>query len=172
MNQKIKTLIVSVLFIAAITACSDEKSATPKKFTYTISSSWSCEGNFCQDVYELKLIKGTLASFAISDLTNGSIGQIALYAPGVVLGGSNLFTNDTNELGCTIDGGCDGGAAGLSKEMEISVTGVYTFVVTRNNDLSCGSSGDYSLEIVSTEETPEQISNDIQSSAPATRTCN
>lgn len=153
-------------------ACSEDEKASTKKYTFTADTDWNCGGNFCQDVWEVKLVKGTKASFSISDLTGGSMGQIALYAPGVDLGGINLFTGNTNELSCTNTGNCDNGVTGVTTEISITKSGTYHFVATRNNNESCGSSGTYTVTILSTDETPAQIANDTQSLAPETPECN
>jgi hypothetical protein len=117
--------------------------------TYQEQSSWSCSGNDCQTVWEVFLVKGS-TTVGISGLTGGSIGQIALYAPGTNLGGTNLLTGDTKELfDCTQQGNCSNGTSGVSKSIELPVTGLYKFVATRNNNYSCGSSGNFQSSITS-----------------------
>ena len=117
--------------------------------TYQEQSSWSCSGNDCQSVWEVFLVKGS-TTVGISDLTGGSIGQIALYAPGTALGGTNLLTGDTKELAdCTQHSGCSTGTSGISKSLTLAATGLYKFTATRNNNYSCGGSGNFQLSITS-----------------------
>jgi hypothetical protein len=118
--------------------------------TYQEQSSWACSGNDCQSVWEVFLVKGS-TTVGISGLTGNSIGQIALYAPGTALGGTNLLTNDTKELlYCTQQGNCSNGTSGVSKTLTLTTTGLYKFTATRNNGNSCGGSGDFQASITST----------------------
>jgi hypothetical protein len=117
--------------------------------TYQEQSAWACSGNDCQNVWEVFLVKG-LTTVGISDLTDGAVGQIALYAPGTNLGGTNLLTGDTKELlDCTQQNDCDDGAVGVSKSITLAVTGLYKFAATRNNGYSCGSTGNFQSSITS-----------------------
>lgn len=115
------------------------------------SSGWNCaDGVSCQDVYDIDFTVGSVVSFSVHDVSSGSVSQIALYGPGVPLDGTNLFTDDTNELRCTSGEGCDSYTAGEQyNDYIIPSTGTYRFAVTRDWGYSCDASGTYILTITS-----------------------
>lgn len=163
--------ILIVLAFASVSACKDNDSdSTPDIYTFKTTTNWVCSANHCQDVWEVYLLEGTKASFSISDLTDGSIGQIALYGPNVTLGGTNLFTGTNNELSCSPEG-CKNGAAGVSAEYTATVTGTYKFAATRNRGRSCGFEGNYTLKIISNSKKPKQILDNVTTSAPEAAIC-
>jgi hypothetical protein len=142
------SLIVSLL---TFTACGDDDNSKPTgSKLYEVESAWDCDGANCQDVYDFSFVEGSKASFEVTNLTNGSVVQLALYAPGIELGGTNLFTGTTSEIACIIDGDCDLNTGGYSvHDFSITTSGVYRLAVTRNNGFSCGSTGTYDLSVSS-----------------------
>ena len=142
----------SVVGLLSVAACSDDnEKATPGVKLYEVEAAvWDCSGSNCQDVYDFSFVKGSNVTFDVSNLTDGSVAQLALYAPGTALGGTNLFTESTSEIGCVINGGCDLNFEGYTvPTFKIPASGVYRFAVTRNHGYSCGSDGEYDLMITS-----------------------
>ncbi|MBK6948447.1 MAG: hypothetical protein IPH16_10645 [Haliscomenobacter sp.] len=93
---------------------------------------------------------------------------MALYAPGVALGGINLLTGTTKELGCIDQSDCDKNAKGqTAKQIQAPKDGVYFLAITRNYGSSCGSDGTYLLRITSNGEfnLKNQTGNDIATKA-------
>lgn len=69
--------------------------------------SWTCSsGQNCQSVFDLNVPAGAVLSLRVNNVSSGSVAQIALYAPGVALGGTNLLTGTTKELRCANGQGC------------------------------------------------------------------
>jgi hypothetical protein len=162
--------LAAIVMLTLISACDDEKeSKLAGEKTYATQSDWDCDGNFCQDVYDFNFVKGSVVDFDISNLTGGSAVQVALYAPGQVLGGTNVLTGNTSEVTCLVEGNCDLNMSGyIVSSFLIPASGVYRLAVTRNHNFSCGSSGDYDLDIVSSKNFvfKEQSVDDEGSLAP------
>lgn len=116
---------------------------------YDEVGSWSCAtSTTCQDVYDIHFEQGTTVSFSATQITGNSVCQIALYGPGVALGGTNLFTGNTTELRCNYVSGCSNNTGGQTvTNFSITTTGVYRLAVTRDWGTSCGGSGNYRLQI-------------------------
>lgn len=69
--------------------------------------SWTCtSGQNCQSVYDLNVPAGAVLNLQVDSVSSGSVAQIALDAPGVALGGTNLLTGTTKELRCANGPGC------------------------------------------------------------------
>ena len=115
------------------------------------SYGWTCaSGQNCQDVFEMELEKGSIATFQAGPVSAGSVAQIALYAPGIALGGVNLFTGTTKELLCNVASKCEENQAGqLKSNFAIPATGVYQFAVSRDWGKSCEAKGTYKIKITS-----------------------
>ena len=131
---------------------------------------WDCDsGVDCQDVFDIELTMGSIVTFQATEVTGGSVLQVALYGPGVPLGGTNLFTGNSNELRCDYVSGCNNNTAGQTvSDFVVPGDGLYRFAVTRDWGHSCGGSGTYRLIVASDTEFPgvEQTVDDGQSVAP------
>ena len=125
----------------------DAGEANPQTFDQGFG--WSCTNQEdCQDVFDLDLMSGSVVTFQATQTTGGSVVQIALYGPGVALGGTNLLTGDMSELRCYPGGDCTGNPEGVTAaDVVISASGTYRFAVTRHHGNSCGSSGTYRIII-------------------------
>jgi hypothetical protein len=120
--------------------------------SFTKSLGWTCaNGVNCQDVFDFQLTAGTKVSFKVSNVSSGSVVEVALYGPGVALGGTDLFTGDTTELLCGGDlTSCSNNTAGQDVEsFAIPQTGTYRFAVTRNWSHSCSATGTYDMSVTS-----------------------
>lgn len=119
--------------------------------SYNTDSSWACAaGVSCQDVYDFTMTAGSVIMVKVSNVTGNSVSQLALYGPGTALGGTNLLTGTTSELRCTSSGSCAGYTAGEQKTgVILTQTGTYRVAVTRDWGKSCGSSGNYRLDLTS-----------------------
>jgi hypothetical protein len=131
---------------------------------------WDCgSGIDCQDVFDMELTTGSIVTFAATEVTGGSVLQVALYGPGVPLGGTNLFTGNSNELRCNYVSGCNNNTAGQTvNDFVVPGDGLYRFAVTRDWGHSCGGSGTYRLTVASDTGFPgvEQTVDDEPSLAP------
>lgn len=104
-------------------------------------------------MFDLRVVAGSVLNVSVTKVSAGSVSQIALYAPGVALGGANLLTGTTNELRCATLSGCTNPvyAAGEHKNGVTAATTVtYRVAVTRNWGISCGGSGTFRLDVTST----------------------
>jgi hypothetical protein len=112
---------------------------------------WSClSTQSCQDVFDFEMEAGSVLSIRISNVSAGSVAQIALYGPGTPLGGINLLTGNNKELRCTTGADCNGYTAGEQVTgFTLSQTGVYRLAVTRDWNNSCDPSGTYRVDISS-----------------------
>jgi hypothetical protein len=122
--------------------------STLEQFT----SDWDCTAlnRSCQDVFELELTAGDTVSFATSAVGGGSVSQLALYAPGTTIDGTNLFTDSIHGYRCTMGDGCETYTAGESvTDFLVAVTGTYKFAVIRHWGHSCGNVGSYTVTIQS-----------------------
>jgi hypothetical protein len=105
----------------------------------------------CQDVFDFSVTAGSVLTIRVTNVAPGSASQIALYGPGAALGGMNLLTGTTNELRCTVAASCNLFTGGEQKVgVAAAQTGTYRIAVTRHWGLSCGSTGTYLLEVIST----------------------
>jgi hypothetical protein len=107
-----RSLLAVVGLAMALAACGGDDeppTSAPVYIThYDRTQSWACDQSVsCQDVYNIDFTAGTIVSLGVVDLTDQSIAQIALYAPGVPLGGTNLLTGTANEYLCNTNGDCD-----------------------------------------------------------------
>jgi hypothetical protein len=149
--MKHTTLVfVATIALSMFSGCGDEKDNKPTgEKTYSTHSAWDCDGNYCQDIYDFSFEKGSVVDFDVSNLTGGSVVQVALYAPGQDPGETNLFTNSTSEITC-ITNGCDNNTSGyFIGDFIIPASGRYRLAVTRNHGSSCGSDGEYDLDLTS-----------------------
>lgn len=113
---------------------------------------WTCaDGANCQDVFDFTVAAGSVLTVRVNNVGGGSAAQIALYAPGTPLGGTNLLTGTNKELRCTAAANCDLFTGGEQKVgVTAAVAGNYRVAVTRDWGLSCGGTGTYRLEVTST----------------------
>lgn len=103
---------------------------------------WACDtGETCQDVYVVDLVAGQTVTVAVTDITGDSVPRLALFAPGVPLSGTNLFTGSNNDRECV------GQDANDSASATATVTGTYRFVIGRDWGSSAGTDGTYSYTV-------------------------
>jgi len=114
---------------------------------------WTCASSTnCQDVFDFGIAAGSVITIRVNNVSSGSVSQLALYAPGVALGGVNLLTGNTNELRCSAGSSCEAFTGGEQVSSYAVVTaGTYRIAVTREWDTSCGSTGTYHIELASTK---------------------
>lgn len=131
---------------------------------------WACANLVnCQDVFDFTVAAGSVLTVRVNNVGGGSAAQLALYAPGIALGGTNLLTGTDRELRCTVANDCDLFSGG---EQKVGVTatqaGTYRVAVTRDWGLSCGGTGTYRLEVTSTTafQVVGQTVQDAPSQAP------
>ncbi len=157
--------VAPLLLAAALTSgCSDDEEEGVLQFIDTVIS-WTCDGGeSCQDVFDA----GAEVTIDVHNVSAGSVAQIALYGPGVALGGTNLLTGTTNELRCDTTDDCNAHTAGVSYTMTVPTSGTYRLAVTRDWGNSCGGSGSYDLEVTADEELEVggQTADDVTSAAP------
>jgi hypothetical protein len=146
-----KTSLILCASAAALAACNnseDSKPVWPGEKTFSFETGWECNGSNCQDVFDFSFIKNSKVTFKISEVSGSSMVQIALYKEEDPLGGTNLFTDNNQEVTCFLDNDCDAGAAGYTiTDFLIQSTGTYRFAVTRNHGMSCGWNGGYKIDI-------------------------
>lgn len=136
---------------------------------YNQTHDWACaNGENCQDVFNITFAAATTVTFQATDVSDGSIVQLALYAPGTALGGTNLFTNTSNELRCANPGVCTNLAGESVTDFVITNAGLYRLAITRDWGSSCGGDGTYRLAITSDKgfSQPSPTVDDKQSLAP------
>ena len=139
-------LVVSAL------SCSDSPNNPSTGVTsFTGNFGWNCaSGVNCQDVFDFTVAAGSVLTVRVNNVALGSASRIALYGPGVALGGANLLTGTTNELRCIIANDCNLFTGG---EQKVGVTatqvGTYRLAVTRDWGFSCGATGTYHVEMTS-----------------------
>jgi hypothetical protein len=94
---------------------------------------------------------GSTLSITVNQVADGSASQLALYGPGVALGGTNMLTGTANELRCLDVDDCHGYTTGVAApNVVIAQAGRYRLAVTRHWGQSCGGTGTYNLSITST----------------------
>ena len=113
--------------------------------TQTISSDWNCTaGESCQDVYEVYAPPMSTWTIGLANVTGSSNGRLAVYAPGIALGGFDIITGTGDEASC-FGQDMNEQFAGIP----ISAGGVYRVAVTRDFGTSAGDSGSFDLVISS-----------------------
>lgn len=140
------------LLIMSSFSCKKQESEdfiAEKTKSYTGSHGWKCaSGTDCQDVFELELKKGAKVDFKIGSVSDGSVAQIALYAPNTALGTTNLFTLSLNELRCNTGTDCGDYTEGEAVNAFIAPQdGRYLLAITREWGTSCGGEGTYELSL-------------------------
>jgi len=149
---------VAFAFVLFALGCSKSSSSpntpTPPagNTTFTGTYGWTCAtGVNCQDVFDFTVTAGSVLTIKVSNVTDGSASQIALYGPGVALGGVNLLTGTTKELRCTVAASCSLYTGGEQKVgVTAATTGTYRLAITRDWGVSCGATGTYKVEMTST----------------------
>jgi hypothetical protein len=145
-----------LLVLLALAACSsgdNQGPGNPVVTSYGGSLGWVClSGQNCQDVFDFTIDAGSVLTIRVSNVSAGSVAQMALYAPGVAPGGTNLLTGTTRELRCTTGADCNLFTAGEHVDSyTAAVAGTYRLAVTRNWSNSCSGSGTYRLDVTSTK---------------------
>ncbi len=137
------------LLLAACSSKASPSDGNGEVTTYVGDFGWVCADSVsCQDVFDLDLTVGTTLSLRVNAVSQGSVAQIALYGPGVQLGGINLLTGDASELRCISASNCSLYTAGEHVDgFPIAQTGTYRLAITRDWGASCGGSGTYQLNI-------------------------
>lgn len=165
MRKLLKYVLFSTTIICLLFACSDDDDGNaPKGYTlYENSGSWDCAlSESCQDVYEFVFQSGSRVAVIIEEVTGGSVVRLAIHAPNVNLGGTNLLTGNSDDLMCT---GPDEDAT--VPNFIASSDGVYKIVITRDWGLSAGFDGTYNFVLFSDTsfEFVEQSIDDVDSLA-------
>lgn len=141
------------LAVVFAVACDDSDGpAEPSGVTsYTETFDWECAaGTNCQDVFDFEFQAGSTISITVNQVSSGSVAQLALYGPGVALGGVNLLTGTQNELRCNETADCNAHTDGQSvASVAIAQAGRHRVAVTRHWGNSCGGSGTYALSVTS-----------------------
>jgi hypothetical protein len=175
----LKRRTTAILVVAALPFLSCGDDDNPSKpggsgiTSYDQVHAWDCTiSENCQDVFNIQFTAGSVVTFQATETTGGSVLQIALYGPGVTLGGTNMFTLDANEYRCNFVSGCNNNVDGQTvADFRIPASGVYRLAITRDWGNSCGGVGTYRLIINSdkTFSTPNQTVDDVASQAPDSR---
>ncbi len=161
--KKIRFLLISILVASFSFACKKDDEQVPGVTLYEQNGSWNCElGKSCQDIYEFKFAAGTRISITVEEVTGLSVARLAVHAPGIVPGGTNLLTNNANDLMCS----------GQNEDMGLPNVilpseGTYKVAITRDWGTSAGVDGDYRLAIFA--DKPFEVlsqTNDTDSLAP------
>ena len=120
-------------FDAPVATVDDEDSLAPGRqcaWTGSTSGAWSCgAGTSCQDVFDIALPAGARASTGVSGVTGDAVVQLAAFAPGEPLSGTNLLTGTNDDLACGLPNG-----AFDADPFEAPTTGVYRLAVGRDAD--------------------------------------
>lgn len=152
---RIRSLLAStavmVSALASLTSGCGSPAAPNGTTSYTKSLGWTCaSGVDCQDVFDFQMTAGTTVTFKVTNVSSGSVAELALYGPGSALSGTNLFTGNATAVLCNVGASCDNNTAGQAIEnFAITHTGTYRLTVTRNWGFSCGGSGTYDLSVTS-----------------------
>jgi hypothetical protein len=141
--------------VSVLVACGggDDTNGPQGVTSFTGNYGWTCAptGTNCQDVFNFTVTAGSVFTIRVNTVSSGSVAQLALYGPGVSLGGVNLLTGTTKELRCTTGGDCNLFIAGEHvSAITLSQAGTYRLAVTRDWGNSCGGTGTYHLEVTST----------------------
>ncbi len=148
--KKILPLFWTLSAVLLCVACSSDDDGPSGITLFEVNGMWDCaQSESCQDVYEFQFQAGTRVSFFIEDVTGSSVVRLAVHAPNIPLGGTNVLTGNALELQCE---GQDEETG--DPNLVLSTTGVYQFVVTRDWGLSAGFDGTYQMTIIS--DTPFQ----------------
>jgi len=149
--RRCRLLLIFLLLGLSSLACSDDEEPTiPPTLVnhYDAPHEWECAQDVsCQDVFNIAFTAGTTVTFEVTDLSGDSIAQLALYAPGVALGETNLLTGTTNELRCNFVGNCGEMPDQVVTDFALTDGGTYRLAVTRDWGVSCGGSGTFRLVI-------------------------
>ncbi len=140
------------LALAALVGCGSDTQAPQGVTSFTGNFGWTCAtGTNCQDVFNFTVVAGSVFTIRVNTVSSGSVAQLALYGPGVALGGINLLTGTTSELRCTNAGSCTAFTGGEQvNAITLAQGGTYRLAVTREWGNSCGGTGTYRLEVTST----------------------
>jgi len=142
-------------FPSVAIACGSSDADAPSDGVTSFSGNygWACASSTdCQDVFDFRIEPGSVITIKVNNVSSGSVSQLALYAPGVVLGGVNLLTGNSRELRCTSASACEGFTAGEQvSSYAVAAGGTYRIAVTREWDSSCGGTGTYRLAVTATK---------------------
>ena len=145
---------LSMLSLGLILACGSDSTDNDDGVTsFGADYGWICaSGINCQDVFDLQLTAGSVLTIRVTNVSSGSVAQLALYGPSVALGGVNLLTTTTKELRCLAGAGCSTFTAGEHVDaITVTQTGTYRLAITRDWGTSCGGTGTYRLDVTSTQ---------------------
>jgi len=127
--------------------------APPTSSFEQFTGDWDCQGATdttlsCQDVFEVQLSAGTVLTFGTSAVGGNTASQIAIFAPGDSVDGTNLLTGTYGGFRCNSIENCSAYTAGESYTgFVVPSTGVYQFSVIRHHGYSCGWTGTYTAFI-------------------------
>lgn len=153
LSLRLPSLLLVAVLATFAASCGKKTPTTPSGTTsFSTNAGWTCaSGTDCQDVFDITVTAGSVLTIRVTNVSDGSVSQLALYGPGVALGGTNLLTGSTKESFCRAGTGCSdftGGEQALN--VLAAAAGTYRVAVTRNWGKSCGSSGTYKLDVTST----------------------
>lgn len=134
-------------------ACSGDTGGPAGVTSFGGNFGWVClQSQNCQDVFNLSVMAGTALNIRVTNVSSGSVSQLALYGPGVALGGINLLTGTMAERRCTAGEGCVDFTAGEQVlNYTATETGTYRLAVTRDWGWSCGGQGTYRLDVTASQ---------------------
>jgi len=149
----LKTILINTFLVIIISlftfSCSKNDDPVSRGITlYETNASWMCLINeSCQDVYEFEFEAGSKISITIQEVTGNSLVRLAVYAPNVNLGSTNLLTGNTNDLACS----------GRNETASIPnliapSSGIYKIAITRDWGTSIGNNGTYKLVLFADTE--------------------
>jgi len=141
---------------SSLAPCSDENLTSG-------NGSWFCLlGESCQDVYEFSIGEPGSAIIDVSSITGGSTLRLALYAPNVSLGETNLLTGTQNDLECI------GQNTDFTTTVNLPYAGVYQLAIGRDWGSSSGFNGLYTLQFYTSVPRTDlgRTVNDLETLAP------
>lgn len=136
-----------VLTLAALPACGGSGYVQPVApaapiFTIRVESGWTCaDAVNCQDVFDIVLEADTELTIQVTQVTGPSVLRLAVYEPGVPLGGLNLMNSTTTERRCSLANAAD------FVVVDTVTAGTYRVGVGRDWGFSSGASGSYTLDV-------------------------
>ncbi len=143
-----------------------QASGTRCSATWSGTGGWSCaSGVSCQDVYDVTLPAGTVATLAVSSVTGSSVPRLAAFAPGQALTSASLLTGTTSDRSCVSQNTSD------SVTFKAPTTGTYRLAVGRDWGSSAGASGTYAVSLTADQAflPPAQTASDAAAGLVTTR---
>jgi hypothetical protein len=160
-----------LLLLAALPACGGGSGIgallpPTEVLSFHVENAWLCADTVnCQDVYDLVLAENTNLTVSVTQVTGPSVVRLAVYEPGIPLGGLNLLTGTSNDRRCALANAAD------AVEALAVPAGTYRIAIGRDWGFSSGASGTYTLDVTTDKAlTPAgQTVNDQATQAMATQ---